>query len=172
MRQHVTQPGFEGDTVQLGRADQRIDRGGAFATAVGAGEEVVTAADGDATQGALGRRVIDLNGAVVLVAQQCGPEFERVYRITFAQGEGPLRQAACALAFNSFLPDCCSFGVGHPHLHLKRRSMSWDFNDSYVARLAAYLETRSKATIHAMSYISSPFPYGSSGSPSSLRNLL
>lgn len=69
MRQHVTQPGFGVDTVQLGRADQRVDRGSALAAAVGAGEQVVAAANGHATQGAFSRRVIDLDGAVVAVAQ-------------------------------------------------------------------------------------------------------
>jgi hypothetical protein len=40
MRQHVTQPGFGVDTVQLGCADQRVDRRCALAAAVGAGEQV------------------------------------------------------------------------------------------------------------------------------------
>src|SRR5471030_1111437 len=44
--QHMAQPGFGGDAVELGRADQRVDRGGALAAAVGAGEQVVAAADG------------------------------------------------------------------------------------------------------------------------------
>ena len=44
MRQHVTQPGFGVDTVQLGRADQRVDRGGALAAAVGAGKQIVAVA--------------------------------------------------------------------------------------------------------------------------------
>jgi hypothetical protein len=78
MRQHMTQRGFGGNTVQLGRADQRVNRRCAFVTAVGAGEEIVATADGDAAQGALGGRVIDLDGAIVAVAQQSGPEFERV----------------------------------------------------------------------------------------------
>ena len=78
MCQHVTQPGFGVDTVQLARADQRVDRGGALAAAVGAGEQVIAAADGHATQGAFGRRVIDLDGAVVAIAQQRGPQLERV----------------------------------------------------------------------------------------------
>ena len=78
MRQHVTQPGFGVDIVQLGGADQRIDRGGALTTAVGAGEQVIAAADGHATQGAFGRGVIDLDGAVVAIAQQRGPQLERV----------------------------------------------------------------------------------------------
>ena len=78
MRQHVTQPGFGVDTVQLGRADQRVDRGGALAAAVGAGEHVIAAADGHAMQGAFGRRVINLDGAVVALAQQRGPQLERV----------------------------------------------------------------------------------------------
>ena len=78
MRQHVTQPRFGVDTVQLGRADQRLDRSGAFAAAVGASKQVVAAANSDATQSAFGRRVINLDGAVVAVAQQCRPQLERV----------------------------------------------------------------------------------------------
>ena len=78
MRQHVTQPGFGVDTVQLGGAEQRVDRGGALAAAVGAGEQIIAAADGHATQGAFGRGVIDLDGAVVAIAQQRRPPLERV----------------------------------------------------------------------------------------------
>ena len=78
MRQHVTQPGFGVDTVQLGRADQRVDRGSTFAAAVGASKQVVAAANSNATQGAFGRRVINLDGAVVAVTQQRRPQLKRV----------------------------------------------------------------------------------------------
>ena len=50
MRQHVTQPSFGVDTVQLGRADQRVDRSCALPAAVGASKQAVTAPDRDATQ--------------------------------------------------------------------------------------------------------------------------
>jgi len=52
--QHMAQLGFGGDAVELGRANQRVDGGGALASAVGAGEQVVAATDGDTTQGPLG----------------------------------------------------------------------------------------------------------------------
>lgn len=65
MRQHAPQPGLGGDAVQLGRADQRVARGGALAAAVGTSIQVVAATDGYATQGAFDRRVVDLDGAVV-----------------------------------------------------------------------------------------------------------
>ena len=76
--QHVTQPSFGIDTVQLGRADQRLDRGGPFATADGAGDQIVAPTNGHTTQGAFGRRVVNLGGAVVAVAQQRRPELERL----------------------------------------------------------------------------------------------
>ena len=78
IRQHVTPPSFGIDTVQLARADQRVDRGGPFAAAVGAGEQIVAPTNGDTTQGAFGRRVVNLDDAVVAVAQQRRPELERV----------------------------------------------------------------------------------------------
>ena len=78
LRQHMAQPSLGGDPVQLGGADQRGSRGGPFAAAVGAGEQVVAAADGDAAQRPFGRRVVDFDGAVVAVAQQRGPQIQCV----------------------------------------------------------------------------------------------
>jgi hypothetical protein len=63
MRQHVTQLGFGLDTVQLGRADQRVDRGGALPAAVRASEQVVAT-----VEGAFGCGVINLDGAVIALA--------------------------------------------------------------------------------------------------------
>lgn len=40
--QHMAQPRFGVNTVELGRADQRVDGGGPLATAVGASEQVVS----------------------------------------------------------------------------------------------------------------------------------
>lgn len=75
----MAQPSLGINIIELGRPDQGVDRGGALATAVGAGEQVVAAAaDRHAAQRAFGRRVVDLDSAVVAVAQQCWPEFERV----------------------------------------------------------------------------------------------
>ena len=68
--QHMAQPGLGVNTAQLGRADQRVDGGGTLAPAVGTGEQIVAPADGDTTKGALGGRVVDLDDAVLTVAQQ------------------------------------------------------------------------------------------------------
>jgi hypothetical protein len=87
--EHMAQPGLGVNTVELGRTDQRVGGGGTLATAVGASEQVVAPADGDATQGALGGRVVDLDDAVVAVAQQRRPQIERVLdrprRVRFAR---------------------------------------------------------------------------------------
>ena len=64
MSQHMAQPGFGSDPVQLRRADQRVNRGGTCATAVGDCKQVVATTDGHAAQHALGRRVIDLRAAI------------------------------------------------------------------------------------------------------------
>ena len=74
----MAQPRFRVNTVELGRADQRVDGDSALATAVGTGEQIVAAADGDATQRPFSGRVVDLDDAVVAVAQQRRPQIERV----------------------------------------------------------------------------------------------
>ena len=76
--QHMAQPGLGVDTVELGRADQRVDGGGTLATTVGTGEQVVSPADGDATQRPFSGRVVDLDDVVVAVAQQRRLQIERV----------------------------------------------------------------------------------------------
>jgi len=48
--EHKAQPGFGVNTVKLSRADQRVDGGGALATAVGTGKQVVAPANGDVAQ--------------------------------------------------------------------------------------------------------------------------
>lgn len=53
---------LRGDSVQLSRANQRLNRRYAFAITVSASKQVVTEGDSHATHGALGRRVIDLDG--------------------------------------------------------------------------------------------------------------
>ncbi len=50
----------------------------AFASAVGASEQVVAAADGDTARGPLSGRVVDLDHAVVAVAQQRRPQVHGV----------------------------------------------------------------------------------------------
>jgi hypothetical protein len=46
--QHVGEPGLRVDVVELGGDDQRVIRSGPPAAAIGAGEEPVLAADGNA----------------------------------------------------------------------------------------------------------------------------
>jgi hypothetical protein len=41
-----------------------------------AGEQEVAAANGHTAQGAFGPRVVDLDGAIVALVQQCRPKFE------------------------------------------------------------------------------------------------
>lgn len=77
-REHMAQPGFGVHPVQLGSADQRVDGGGTFVAAVCASEQVVAPADDYAKQCRLGRRVVDLDGTVVAMAQQCGPQVQGV----------------------------------------------------------------------------------------------
>lgn len=74
----MAQSGFGVDPVELGRADQRVDGGGAFAARVRVRKQIVTAADSDVTQGTLGGGVVDFDGAVIAVARQCRPQIERV----------------------------------------------------------------------------------------------
>ena len=76
--QHVAEIRFGIETVEFGGADQAVDRGGAFAAGIGAGEQVVLAAQSDGAQGTFGGVVVDLDAAVVHVAQQGIPARERV----------------------------------------------------------------------------------------------
>lgn len=71
---HMPQPSLRRDIVELGGAEQRVERTGTFAAAVGADESVVAAADGDTAQGPLRGRVIGLDQAIVAVAQQRRPQ--------------------------------------------------------------------------------------------------
>ncbi len=74
----MPQPSFGVDTVQLGRPDQRIDGGSAFAARVGAGKQIVAAADGNPTQSAFCCGVVDLDLTVIAVARQRRPQVEGV----------------------------------------------------------------------------------------------
>jgi hypothetical protein len=76
--QHMAQPGLGVNTAQLDRADQRVDDGGTLAATVGTGEQVVAAANRDPAQRSLGGRVVDLDDAVVAVAQQRWPQVQCV----------------------------------------------------------------------------------------------
>ena len=53
-REHVAQVGFGIEAVELGRADQAVDRGGALAAGIGAAKQVVLATQSYSAQGPLG----------------------------------------------------------------------------------------------------------------------
>jgi hypothetical protein len=61
------------DAVELGAFDQRVHSGGAAAAGIGAGEEIVFAADRDTPQSALGRVVVERQAAIVEAADESGP---------------------------------------------------------------------------------------------------
>ena len=61
------------EAVELGAFDQRVHRGGAAATGIGAGEQPVLAADRDAAQGSLGRVVVERQAAIIEAADEGSP---------------------------------------------------------------------------------------------------
>ena len=79
MAEDMTQLGLGIDAIELGRADQRVHGGGALASGVGTGKQIVASADGHAAQGALCRWVIDLDPAVVAVQLQRWPQVQGVH---------------------------------------------------------------------------------------------
>ena len=87
--QHVAQPSLGVDAIELGRANQAIHRGRALAAAVGAGKQEVAPAVCNAAQRPLGRRVVDLDTAIVGIAGQGWPQLECVQdgrrRVRFAR---------------------------------------------------------------------------------------
>ena len=76
--QHVSEIRFGIETVEFGGADQAVDRGGAFAAGIRAGEQVILAAQSDGAQGAFSGVIVDFDVAVVHVPQQRIPARERV----------------------------------------------------------------------------------------------
>jgi hypothetical protein len=60
LRQRIAQLRFGVHPVQLGSADVRVEGGAMFAAAVGASEQVVAPRDADATQRALGCRIVEV----------------------------------------------------------------------------------------------------------------
>lgn len=71
--QDVPEIGLRIKAVELGRLDQGVDDGGAFAAGVGAGEEPVLAADGEWPDRAFGGIVVDLQIAMVGIAGERRP---------------------------------------------------------------------------------------------------
>ena len=55
----------DAEAVELGSFDQRIDCGSAAAAGIGAGKQVILAANGDTAQGTLGGIVVECQPAVV-----------------------------------------------------------------------------------------------------------
>lgn len=70
--QDVPEIGLRIKAVELGRLDQCVDDGGAFAAGVGAGEEPVLAADGERPDRAFGGVVVDLQIAMIGIDGQSG----------------------------------------------------------------------------------------------------
>ena len=67
---HLAQIGFRIEAVELGGFDERVSRGGALAAGIGAGEQIVLAAERERADGALGGVVADLQGAVIEIARE------------------------------------------------------------------------------------------------------
>lgn len=65
--------GFLIDTIELGRADQRVDAGSALPTAIGADEQIVAACNGETEQRTLGGQIVALDDAALAVTQQNRP---------------------------------------------------------------------------------------------------
>src|SRR5271155_2033793 len=76
--QHISEIRFGIETVELGGADQAVDRGGTLTAGIGAGEQVVFPAQSDGSQGAFGGVIVYLDAAIVHVAQQSIPARESV----------------------------------------------------------------------------------------------
>src|SRR6202040_1041258 len=71
--EHVGKVMLRVEAVELGTFNQRIDRGGAAAAGIGAGEQIIFTANGDAAQGTLGGIVVECQAAIVEAAHQCSP---------------------------------------------------------------------------------------------------
>ena len=70
---HLAQISLRIGAVELGGFDERVRRGGALAAGIGAGEQIVLAAERERADGALGGVVADLQGAVIEVARERRP---------------------------------------------------------------------------------------------------
>ena len=62
--EHIGEPGFGIDVVELGGGDERVDRRCSFAAAIGAAEGPVSAAECDTTQRPLGAIVGQTDEAI------------------------------------------------------------------------------------------------------------
>src|SRR5512147_1129659 len=71
--EHVAEPGFRVEAIELGGFEQGVEGRSAFAAAVGAGEEIVLPAEGQRPNLSFGGVVVDLQPTVVEVAAQRRP---------------------------------------------------------------------------------------------------
>jgi len=76
--EHVVQVGEGLDVVELGGADEGVERRGALSAGIGSGEEIILSAQGDTAQRTFGVVVVDLDAPVVEIAGQGRPAGERV----------------------------------------------------------------------------------------------
>ena len=72
-RKHRAQVGLGIEAVELGRADQAVDRRGPFPAHIGAREQIVLAAQGHRPQRPFSGVVVDLDAPVVAVARERRP---------------------------------------------------------------------------------------------------
>jgi hypothetical protein len=88
-REYVTQIRLRVGSVKFRAPDQAVDHRGMLSARIAAGEEVVLAPQGDASQRTLGGVVIDLNTGVVAIAPQRCPVREcatyRFSRLEFSR---------------------------------------------------------------------------------------
>ena len=77
-REDIGEPSLRVDVVELGGFDERVDRSGASATFIGAGERPVVATDRDAAQRPLSGIVGDAKATVIEEARERGPALETV----------------------------------------------------------------------------------------------
>lgn len=74
----VAEVGFRVDAVEFGGTDEGVDRSGAVAAAVGAGKEIVLAAQGHGAQSPFSGVVVDFDIAEFGVEQQGRPELQGI----------------------------------------------------------------------------------------------
>src|SRR5271165_5329333 len=76
--EHAVQIGFGIETVELCGFDERVGRGGALTTGIGAGEHIILPTQGQRSDGALGGVVADLQVSIVEKTRERGPARARI----------------------------------------------------------------------------------------------
>src|SRR5579875_921596 len=76
--EHASEIEFWIQPVELGRSQQRVDRGSAVTTGIGSTEQEVLPAQSHNTQSPLGRRVVHLDLSIVEVARERTPARQRI----------------------------------------------------------------------------------------------